>query len=59
MSAEHASVVHPDSVLNEPAVRKPGERDTVSKQLRIKRAMDTSRSALQFFIGPPQRHFGM
>jgi hypothetical protein len=59
MSAQHASVAHPEPALNDPRVQKPEGSDNVSRQLRIKRAMDTSRSALQFFIGPLQRHFGV
>lgn len=59
MSPQHATLTQTEQETRQQADLKIQDIDSISKKLRLKRALDTSRSAVMTFMGPLQRHFGM
>lgn len=59
MSSQHATLIQTEQDSKQQTVSKIQDNDSVAKKLRLKRALDTSKSAVMVFMGPLQRHFGM
>lgn len=59
MSPKQVSAVQSVTKTKQSIASKPADADKIARDLRLRRAMDTTRSELDFFLGSPQRHFRM
>lgn len=59
MAPKQANAVQSVSKTKHSLASKPADADKIARDLRLRRALDTSRSELDIFMGSPQRHFRM
>lgn len=59
MSVKQNKSIPATPMSNRPLASEPLDIDRIAQELRIRRALDTSKSRLENFLDHPQSHFRM